>query len=264
MGISEIREANKEAWEKTAEIHKRVRMEELIKNFKEPYHSVLDNIETDVLIKTCKVKNKDVIQLCCNNGRELISIKYLGAKRCVGVDFAKGFISQGEELSELAKQEIEFYCLDIFELPRLFYNSFDVVYISVGAICWISDLNKFMKLVYSLLRVGGYLLLYDMHPILSVFESQSENPIIPKYNYFDKDPFVEEEGYDYYDKEALISSKTYVFQHTLEEIFMTSIKNKLQIQDYKEYQHDISDLFDLYEKFGLPLSFILVSMKIEF
>jgi SAM-dependent methyltransferase len=264
MNFSEINQTNKEAWEKTAVVHRKIKMEELLKKFmNEPGFSLLDKIESKILIKKVQIRNKDVIQLCCNNARELLSIKNLGAKRCVGIDITEGFINQGRELALAAKQELELHSMDVYNIPESFHNSFDVVYITIGAICWISDLNKFMKIISKLLRKNGLMFMYEMHPILQMFETQKENPIVPKYSYFKNDPFIEEEGYDYYDKEAKIESRTYSFQHTLEEIFMTSIKNKLQIQEYKEYPHDISNVFMMYEQYCFPMCFTLLSKKVE-
>lgn len=51
-------------------------------------YSSLDTIETYHLEKINLV-DKAVAQLCCNNGRELLSIKNKGAGYCVGFDIAE-------------------------------------------------------------------------------------------------------------------------------------------------------------------------------
>ena len=261
MSNSDIGKINKEMWEKTATIHRKAKMNDLLNKFKEPGYSLLDDYEADFLLNKINVKNKDVIQLCCNNARELLSIKNLGAKRCVGIDITEGFIQQGKELASVANQELELYSLDVFEIPNSFYNNFDVVYISIGAITWIKDLNLFIKIVNNLLRIDGFLLLYDFHPILNMFEPSKEDPIIPKYSYFKEDPFIEEEGFDYYDKTVKIESKAISFTHTLESIFMECINNSLSIKEFREYSHDISNVFMIYEDYGYPMSYILLAQK---
>ena len=54
------------------------------------------------------VQGKDVVQLCCNNGRELISIQRMGANRCVGVDISAAFIAQAEQLNDAAGADCTF------------------------------------------------------------------------------------------------------------------------------------------------------------
>ena len=198
MQNSEISKINKVWWEKKVDLHRKLKMDELLKNFKKPAYSLLDTYETYFLQEKIHVTGKDVIQLCCNNARELLSIKNLGAKRCVGVDMTEGFIQQGRELAKVANQEIELFSMDVYDIPDSWNDSFDVVYITVGAIIWLQDLNKFFTLIHKLLRNNGYLLLYDMHPILNMFEPMSDEPLVPKYPYLKTEPFIDEEGYDYY------------------------------------------------------------------
>jgi len=179
MQNSEVSKANKDSWEKKSVLHRKLKMDGLVKKFKTPGYSLLDTYETAFLMDKIHVAGKDVIQLCCNNARELLSIKNLGANRCVGVDISEGFIQQGKELAEVANQPMELYSMDVYDIPDSWQNSFDVIYITVGAICWLQDLNKFMALISKLLRKDSFLLLYEAHPILDVFEPSSDQPFIP-------------------------------------------------------------------------------------
>jgi hypothetical protein len=84
--------ANRAAWDEVAPVHAQTQMEPLLASFRRPGYSVLDEIETG-LLTGLGVETKAVAQLCCNNGRELISIKNMGAGRCVGFDIAGAFIA---------------------------------------------------------------------------------------------------------------------------------------------------------------------------
>lgn len=262
MQNSEVSKINKVSWEKTAEVHRKLKMDELLSKFKSPGYSLLDTYETTFLLDKIHVEGKDVIQLCCNNARELLSIKNLGANRCVGVDITEGFIQQGKELAEAANQSMELHSMDVYDIPDSWNNSFDVVYITVGAICWLQDLNKFMALISKLLRTDGFLLLYEMHPILEMFEPSSDQPIIPQFSYFRTEPYIEEEGFDYYDPTQKIDSTSINFQHTLEEIMMDCISNGLIIREFREYPHDISNVFKKYEAYRFPMSYIVLAQKV--
>ena len=262
MENSEVSKINKEAWEKIALLHQKFRMEELLSKFSEPGFILLDPIETSFLRDKIRVKGKDVIQLCCNNARELLSVKNLGANRCVGIDLTEGFIAQGRELAHAAHQELELYTMDVFNIPESFNDSFDVVYITVGALVWLQHLKEIMNIVNRLLRSKGLLLLYDLHPIFGMFEPSSPNPIVPFYSYFKSDPYIEEEWSDYFDRQVKMELKNIGFQHTLEEIFMSCLDNNIQIREYREYNHDISEVFKMYEKYRFPMSYILLGQKI--
>ena len=261
MQNSEVGKINKVLWEETAEIHRKLKMEELVEKFKRPGFSLLDKFETAFLHDKIHVAGKDVIQLCCNNARELLSIKNLGANRCVGVDITEGFIQQGRELAQVANREIELFTMDVYDIPDSWYNSFDVVYVTVGVISWLQDLNKFMALISKLLRTDGFLLLYEMHPILELFEPSNDQPLLSQFSYFRNEPYFEEEGYDYYDNTQITESISINFQHTLEEIMMDCITNGLIIREFREYSHDITYAFKTYEKYGFPMNFILLAQK---
>ncbi len=85
MDRKNITSANREAWEEAAPLHRAQNMERLISAFREPGYSCLDAVET-ARLRALGVAGKDVAQLCCNNGQELLSVKNLGAARCVGFE----------------------------------------------------------------------------------------------------------------------------------------------------------------------------------
>lgn len=261
MDKSEITKANKIAWEKTTSVHRKATMDKLLNNFKKPGYSLLDQFETSFLLDKIHVVGKDVIQLCCNNARELLSIKNLGARRCVGIDITEGFIEQGKELAGIAQQDLELYSMDVFAIPESLYNSFGLVYITIGALVWLPDLREFFSIISNLLHPGGFLLLYDLHPILGMFEPDSSNPAVPVNSYFNLGPYVEEEWTDYYDETTKFKVKSYNFQHTLEEIINSCLSHNIQIREFREYNHDISIIFKMYEKYNFPMSYILLGQK---
>jgi len=63
------------------------------------------------------VGGKNVFQPCCNNGRKLLSVKKMGAKRCVGFDISEAFISVAAALSAASRLPAEFVCSDIYSIP---------------------------------------------------------------------------------------------------------------------------------------------------
>ena len=84
----------KTAWDEAADIHKRYRHEKLLKGFSQPGFVWMPDIRRKILLKH-GVDGKSVFQPCCNNGRDILSIKNLGAAHCLGFDLSIEFIKQG-------------------------------------------------------------------------------------------------------------------------------------------------------------------------
>lgn len=254
--------ANKAAWNEVAPRHAAHNQEKLVGLFSQPGFSCLDEIET-ALLHQVGVVGKDVIQLACNNGRELLSIKNIGAARSVGVDVSSAFIEQATALANAGNIEAEFICCDVYELDLPTLGTFDVVYISIGALCWMPDLSKFFEVVRALLKVGGQVMVYDCHPILDMFEP--EEGFEPRYSYFRREPFVQNDGLDYYSGKSYAAETYYSFCHTLGDCFAGITGNGFVVTHFEEYAHNIAEATwrPFAEKgIQLPLSFTLIGKKI--
>ena len=125
--------ANRLAWNEVAPRHTAHNNRELFARFSEPGYI---NLRGEVLaaLKRVGVTGKDVIQLCCNNGSETLSLRNMGAARCVGVDAAEEFLSHGRQLIELAGagDQVTLIHSDVYELPDELSGSFDLVLITIG------------------------------------------------------------------------------------------------------------------------------------
>ena len=207
------------SWDEAAPIHESINTT-LSDDVKcEKYNNL--NPDFNELIDSYSVQNKAIIQVCCNNGIDLISVKNKGAGRCVGVDGSGAFIEQARMLAESAGQSnIEFFCSDIYELSS-HTDSYDIVLITVGVLGWMPDIDKFMDTCSSLLVPGGSLLLEDLHPILGMYEEGS--PSFIDSSYFNVEPYRDTEGLDYFTYEKYDAKEKFWFHHSLEKILMSAI-----------------------------------------
>ncbi|HKA55002.1 MAG TPA: class I SAM-dependent methyltransferase, partial [Candidatus Binatia bacterium] len=146
MERSRYTAANRLAWNEAAPIHRRQRFARLLADFRRPGYGCLDAVETAKL-REIGLAGKAVAQLCCNNGQELLSIKNLGAGRCVGFDISDDFIAQARELAAAGGIACEFVRTDVYDIPPDYHGAFDLVYITIGALCWMPDLAPFFHLV---------------------------------------------------------------------------------------------------------------------
>ncbi|WP_162913062.1 class I SAM-dependent methyltransferase [Rhodospirillaceae bacterium SYSU D60014] len=254
--------ANRQAWDEAAPIHRERKFAELIAQFSEPGHSCLDPIETAIL-RRIGIDGKDVAQLCCNNGRELLSVKNLGAGRCVGFDISEGFIEQARELAAAGGIDCSFVATDIYAIPHDYDESFDLVTITIGALGWMPDLTEFLAVAAHLLKPGGWLFIYEQHPILDMFEpGDTADPLALRYSYFQTEPFRNEYGLDYWGKARYPSKPMYWFHHKLSDVIAGCLANGLALEAFEEYPHDISVFTPIAESpIRPPMSYSLVAWK---
>lgn len=233
--------ANREAWDEAAPIHRQVNHARMLEGFADPEFSTLDEYLRQRLL-AIGVEGKSVAQICCNNGRDLLSVKRLGAGACVGFDASTPFIGQARELARVAGyKDVEFIVTDVYDIPSYHADTFDLALVTVGVLSWMPDLPAFFEVAAGLVRKGGHLVVDDIHPVLMMFEESDEGSYLA-YSYFREEPWEETTGLDYYTGEDYDSKPNYSFQHTMSDILMAAIAVGFQIRHIEEHQQDISGL----------------------
>ena len=266
MKAEDYVKANRTAWNQAAPFHERSQeFKKLVNDISRPDHSCLDEVQTEWLTKV-GVTGKDVVHLCCNNGRELLSNKKMGAANCVGFDISSEFIDQARRLAVFGNVSCQFIESDVYEISNEFDRQFDVCVLTIGVFGWMPDLDRFFEVVSRLLRHGGKLFVHEQHPIANMFEPNAENPHQMVNSYFRPEPFVESEII-VYDGEDQGSGKThYWFVHTLSAVISGCLKSGFTLEEFREYDDNISSVeWDVFEEqeAQLPLSYILVATKPE-
>jgi SAM-dependent methyltransferase len=259
----QITTANREAWEQVAPIHYKHNQAQLIESFSQPGFTSLDAIETKQL-EELGVVGKDIAQICCNNGQELLSVKNMGAARCVGFDVAQGFIDHAQELAKFSGLNVEFVCTDIYDIGDEYTANFDLVTITVGVLGWMPNLHEFFAVVTKLIKPGGALFIYEQHPILEMFEpGEATDPIVWELSYFNKEPYIDTEGLDYFGGEQYKAKPATSFVHTMAEIIMAGVNNDLEVAHFEEFPHHISNTWWNLEEsgVGLPMCYTLILQK---
>lgn len=263
MDTKDVTEANREAWEEAAPLHATQNQEKLIASFRDPAFSLLEDVEI-ARLNAIGIEGKDVAQVCCNNGRELICVKRMGAARCVGFDGAQGFIDQAWELAEAAGTEAEFVCTNIYNIDSTYHGCFDVVFITIGVISWMPDLQGFFNTMADLLRPGGVLFIHEHHPIVEMMlPGGPDDPVEFELSYFDKSPYVETGGLDYYSGATYDAKPATSFLHTMSEVIMAGIHTGMGVEHFEERPEHISNTWWNVEKQidGFPMSYTLVLRK---
>lgn len=259
--------SNKQAWEDAFDNRRpgwgENHLEKLI-------NQTLPFFNQDVIVELKKVgfDGKTIAQFCCNNGRELLSAMQLNPKYGIGFDIAENFIEQATQMAaKIGRPNCEFIACNILDIDEKYHGKFDFIFFTVGAITWFEDLELLFSKVYKCLSPQGKLLINDYHPFMNMLPTPGEGAYDPKhlnrvvYPYFKKEPWVENKGMNYITPEY--HSKTFMsFPHTLSDIINAVIHEGMSIQKLSEYDYDVG-LSDVYNNKGFPLSFILVSEKME-
>jgi SAM-dependent methyltransferase len=253
-------ETNRNMWNETAALHERHRFARLQEAFGDPAFSTLDAVASSALARI-GLSGKAVAQLLCNNGRELISVERAGAARTVGFDIADAFVDQGRRLAQAARSRAEFVRTDVYDIGAEYHDSFDLVYVTVGALGWLADLPAWYRLVTRLLRSGGHLFIYEMHPILDMFEPGQGAEL--RHSYFRTEPFVVESAPDYLAPQEVVASRSVWFHHTLGDVIGGALRAGLVLGEFAEHPHDVSAEFKALQDAQAtpPLSYHLVARK---
>lgn len=252
-------DANRRMWNETAGVHERATLEQLLERVQDPDFSTFDALERRVF-GLLGLEGRDVAQLSCNNGRELLSCKKAGAGRCVGFDISEAFVEQAERLAAHGGVEAEFVTSNVYDIPADYDGAFDLVYVTIGALGWLPDLERYFGVVRRLLRPGGHLFLYEMHPILDMFDAEA-GPTL-RHSYFRTEPYVVDEAPDYFDPKSVVAATSYWFHHKLSDVVTGVLANGLELRLLEEHPHDVSSVYASFEREPrLPLSYALVARR---
>ena len=178
--------------------------------------------ETAALVRATAgagVDGRDVLHLQCHIGCDAISMARQGAN-VTGVDFSPAALTRLRDLAERCGVEVATLEADSRALPRELDDRFDLVYASIGVLCWIDDLDAWMHGVWRVLKPGGTLVLVELHPLLTMIESST--PLVVDFPYnFDGVHTFSGTG-SYANRDADVSWTVTQYAHGLAEVVMAA------------------------------------------
>lgn len=179
------------------------------------------------------VAGRDVLHVQCHIGFDSVTFAQRGA-RVTAVDFSVLALAKARRIAERAGVQVEWVEANTLALPESLRGRFDLAYASIGAICWISDLARWMRNVAATLRPGGRLVLVDLHPAYAMLGSCE--PLIVDFPYSFDGPHAFSEPGSYANKAAPVAASTSVcFAHDLSEIINGALDAGLRIERLFEH-----------------------------
>jgi SAM-dependent methyltransferase len=179
------------------------------------------------------VAGLDVLHVQCHIGHDTISLARRGA-RVTGVDFSPASLEHARDLARRSGQGIDFVEADSTALPVELHNRFDLAYATIGVICWIGDIEAWMRSVAAVLRPSGRLLLVDLHPLYQMLASV--DPLVADFPYGNDGGRSFDEDGSYADPDArLAATQTVQYGHSLGEVVTAAVQAGLRVERLEEH-----------------------------
>ena len=192
------------------------------------------------------VRGKTILHLQCHFGQDTLSLSRMGAI-ATGVDFSAEAVNKGRELNEQLGLDAKFICCDVYSLPDVLDEKFDIVFTSYGTIGWLPDVDKWAAVVSHFLKPGGKFVFAEFHPVVWMFDNDFTKVT---YNYFKDDAIIEEESGTYAETGAHIRNETISWNHSMGEVLGALLKHGLAIEKFNEHDYSPYNCFSHLEEFA--------------
>jgi SAM-dependent methyltransferase len=121
------------------------------------------------------VEGRTLLHLQCHFGLDTLSWARLGAT-VTGVDFSGEAIAAARVLAGEVGLQATFIQSNVYDLPNVLDEQFDIVYTSGGVLGWLPDIVAWGRVAAGFVRPGGFLYLTEIHPVAQVFEDEGVEP----------------------------------------------------------------------------------------
>jgi ubiquinone/menaquinone biosynthesis C-methylase UbiE len=187
------------------------------------------------------VRGKTLLHLQCHFGIDTLSWARLGAT-VTGADFSQKAVGLAQRLAaDLGIADARFVRSDLYELPGVLDEQFDVVYTSRGVIGWLPDIRRWAQVVARFTAPGGLFFITEIHPVAQAFENEGVEPgeLRLAYPYWEhRDPLTFEVKGSYADPNADTTGlREHGWDHGLGELVTALIDAGLQIESLVEHPY---------------------------
>ena len=199
--------ANRKLWNAYTPVNERSKTYDL-EAFRKGKSS-LNSIEIEEL---GEVKGKTLLHLQCHLGQDTLSWARMGAQ-VTGVDFSEKAVELAQSLARELSIDARFIHCNVYDLPEVLEDKFDIVFTSYGALCWLPDLTQWIRVISHFLNDHGTFYMVEFHPILGMFDDAGRF----KYQYFAASEQIREKVKKgcYSNPEAVFDTDSYEWTHSL-------------------------------------------------
>jgi len=225
-------EINRRSWDERVEAHWASAM---YRRHAEALRAGGHTLPADIVRGVGGVAGKRLLHLQCHMGMETLMWSGLGAA-AVGVDFSEPAIGKANLLRDELGLDTRFYCANVYDTPSVVEGGFDIVFVSVGSLCWLPDVVRWAQVVGQMLAPGGMLYLNDVHPMFNALDNTDTEPGFGlRYPYLGGDRLTFDEDGSYADPDASFKhNKFEEWIHPLGQVVTAVIDAGMQVQRLEE------------------------------
>lgn len=218
------------------------------------------------------VRDCSLLELQCSIGLDALSLAREGA-RVTAVDYAQNAIDIARDLADELGLDARFICSDIYDLPRVLDERFDVVFTSSGVLGCLPDLAGWGRVVAHFLKPGGTVHVVEIHPIVHLFE-QVDGALKLARSLFQSGPYSWRVAAAYArqcnEEQAVTPHVQYTWPWRVADLVTVLIEAGLRIERLREVPVDIRQRFPIMVSDGdgwrlpgdpLPLAVVCAARK---
>jgi SAM-dependent methyltransferase len=175
-------EVNRELWDERVPIHVASELYDV-----EAFVAGRSSLRPFELAELPDVEGRTLVHPQCHFGEDTLSWARLGA-RVTGLDFSGPAIEAARDLAARCALDAEFVEANVYDAGEaLGGRRFEIVYTGLGALNWLPDVERWARVMASLVAPGGCLYLAEFHPFSHVF---GDDDFTIEYPYFHDEPIV--------------------------------------------------------------------------
>lgn len=232
-------EANRANWDERTSIHLRSRFYDIegwLRHGRGPRPEEAEALGD--------VSGLSLLHLQCHFGLDALTWARAGAI-VTGLDFSPVAVEAARDLARRAGlvDRSRFVCADVFDAATALQGAtFDIVYVSLGALCWLPSVDRWAEQVGSLVRPGGRFYLHDVHPL--AWALSEEGPTVAEPYFEEPEPYVDRSGATYTDADSPLANRvTYEWNHGLGETVSALLRHGLTLEWLVEHDWTLWEQF---------------------
>ena len=228
--MNKDREINRHQWNVRTDAH-----------FKHPDYKVREFLDGALTLHPLELKEltgvegKTLLHLQCHFGLDTLSWARKGAI-VTGIDISDNSIEMANELKDKAGLKARFIRSDLYDLPDILDEQFDIVFTSYGVTWWMNDINRWAEIAAKYVKKGGRFYMAESHPALDMFD---ENKLVFE-SYFHMGTERYKNETDYCDKDCNIEEEI-GWRWSLGDIISALCRAGLKIEFLHEFPFSVYD-----------------------
>ncbi len=184
---------------------------------------------------------KQVMHLQCHVGTDTIGFARRGAARVVGLDLSETSLAHARAIADKAGADIEYVHANVYDARQAVSGDFDLVYTSIGVLCWLPDVVQWARVIASLLKPGGTFFIRDDHPMFMAIGEDVSDGLKIEQPYFQLDtPMTWDDDSSYVDMPGaprIAHTTNHQWNHSLGQIITALIAAGLVVDGVEEFTY---------------------------